>query len=95
MRIDMGQFLLDVALEATTYPNISKTEISGFESAVWDILNDPNSTQDRCTNEDDLWYIHLGAGESTTLTAENLSLAIQDGKSIEDFAAAVIQGRED
>lgn len=92
-KIEIGQFLCDVAFEAITYPNITEKEIGIFDTAVWEILNDSNSSQDRCTCEDDVWYIHLSTGESAELTAENLSLTVQDGKSIEDFAAAVVQGR--
>lgn len=98
MKVEIGQFLCDVALESTTYPNITEKEIGIFDTAVWEILNDSNSSQDACTiDDDDVWYIHLDENldiaDHVILTAENLSLCIQDGESIEDFAAAVVQGR--
>lgn len=91
-KIEIEKFLIDVAKEAMTYENVTDINIGTFKRFVWNILNDSNGSQDCCIFENDKWYICLAESESVKLTAENLSLTIQDGKLIENFAAAVIRG---
>lgn len=89
----MESYLNEVRTEALTYKNVTKGDVEEFETAIWDILEDPNTPKEACIYEDDVWYICLADGESSLIGAENFALTLQDEKSIVDFAANVIRGK--
>lgn len=90
--IPIESFLDQVEKEALEYPNVSLGEFNLFKDTIWACLNDPNANTSGCRiSDDDEWIVCLGDGDPEC-TAENLSLAIQDGEPIEHFAGRVVMG---